>query len=52
MMVRPFLAANRPRRAELLQILERDFSAFQTVISPEQAKSDPEWVDRSHSNAR
>ena len=40
-MVRPFLAANRPRHAELLRILERDYSAFQTVISPEQAKNDP-----------
>jgi hypothetical protein len=43
-MVRPFLTGNRPKRAELLQILEHDHSDWHKHITPEEREKNPEWV--------
>jgi len=41
-MVRPFLKGNRQKRAELLQILEFDYSDWARRISPEERKTNPD----------
>jgi hypothetical protein len=38
------LAGNRPRRAELLQILEHDYSDWHKHITPEEREKNPEWL--------
>jgi len=43
-MVRPFLKGNRQKRAELLQILEFDYSDWARRISPEERKNNSEAV--------
>jgi len=43
-MMRPFLPSNRQKRAELLQILEHDYSDWHRRISPEERQSNPEWA--------
>lgn len=43
-MVRPFLKGNRQKRAELLQILEFDYSDWARRISAEERSSNPEWA--------
>jgi AbiU2 len=43
-MVRPFLAGNRTKRAELLHILEHDYSDWHKHISSEEREKNPEWL--------
>jgi hypothetical protein len=43
-MVRPFLKGNRQKRAELLQILEFDYSDWARRISAEERKTNPDWA--------
>jgi hypothetical protein len=43
-MMRPFLRRNREKRAELLQILEQDYSDWHRRISPEERRNEPEWA--------
>lgn len=43
-MMRPFLRGNRHKRAELLQILEHDYSDWHRRIGSEERQNNPKWV--------